>query len=362
MQFKNILKNRLYVFPPTEDLVLEDPLDLIQTIFKDTKKLNIPNKEQIELVDSNLNYDTYLIDFSDQPVCLKVSFDSECDLLEREFNLLNQLNGKISPQAIACNSVNYGNKIHYSISTFETLQSIKENAYSELFNNLDNFFINLDFLHDTPAPKQNFLWIENYIFKYLNFEKYFTKKSIFSIKNKYNFNLFKKIISEINIDINNLLKSDSLNKNDFCHGNLKPSNILNLDNQFKFINFENHFSGNKYFDIASLSINFQLNREIDKDFFQNYLSHKKINFTSMEWQSYKDCYNIILRRTFLEILINFLIEDVILSKRRPVKIFELTSLYCYNEENFQTIQVFKNNYKFINDIFSEIILGKAQNE
>ncbi len=358
MQFKNILQKRVYVFPSQEKILEEDPFDLIQDIFKHTKKLNIPNENQIELVDTNINYDIYLINFSNQSVCLKVSFDSESDLLERDFNLLNQLDDKISPQAIACGKIDYGNKINYSISTFETLPSIKENGYSELFKNLNNFFIKLDFLHETKPPKENSKWIENYIFKYLNFEKAITEKSIYSLKNKYDITMFKKIFSELKIDVNNLLISDLFNKGEFCHGNLKPSNILNIDNEFKFINFENHFSGNKYFDIASLSINLHLNRELDKNFFQNYLDYKKNNFTPIEWQSYKNCYNIILRKTLLEILSNFLIEDVVLLRSRPSKIFELTSLYCYNEENFQVIQTFKNNYKFINNIFSETILGK----
>jgi hypothetical protein len=362
MEFKSILKNRLYAFPSSKNFLDEDSTDLIQNIFKHTKKLNIPESDQIELIDINLNYDTYLIDFADQSVCLKISFDKNNDLLKREFNLLNKLNGEISPHAIFCDSLNYGEKVHYSITSFEELPSFKENGHSELFKNLNNFFIKLDLLHNIDKPKESINWIEYYLSKYLNFENLPEESSFFSIRNPYNFNIFKKIISDVNLDIKNLLKSNSINKEEFCHGNLKPSNILNVDDEFKFINFENHFSGNKYFDIASLSINFQLNREIDKDFFENYLDYKKINFTSIEWQSYRNCYNIILRKVLIEILINFLMENIALSRVRPIKIFELACLYSYNQENFQIIQAFRDNYKFINDIFSEIILNAPSNE
>ena len=45
-------------------------------------------------------------------------------------------------------------------------------------------------------------------------------------------------ILELKNDILNLSSNDILYKNEFCHGNLKTSNILLRDSDIKFINFE----------------------------------------------------------------------------------------------------------------------------
>jgi hypothetical protein len=360
MQFKNILQNRLYAFPTSQNLFDEDSLDLLKNIFKNAN-LGEPIKECIELIDSNYNYDIYRVDFKDQSVCVKVSFDAEETYLKREFDLFKSKDSSLYPKAIAFNSITYGIKLNYSIISYENYLSINKIGDSVLLSSSDFLFSKLNEMNFLPRSKNNINFVIDSLFRYCDLDNIIPQHTIESIKIKYNINLLKNFISTLKLEINNLCKNECVSKNDFCHGNLKPSNILSFEDEFKFINFENYFTGNKYFDLASLSINFKLNPDLNKSFFKKYLTFNEIKFCPNEWESYRICYNIILRKKLLELLISYFFENFVLSQHRLSKIFEIISLYVYNVENFQHIQCFKNNYNLISDIFTEAIIG-TENE
>jgi thiamine kinase-like enzyme len=356
MQFKNILKNRVYISPLNENIFDEDILDLMQTIFKHAK-LNIPEKHQIEFIDSNYNYDIYKVYFLDQSVCVKISFNEKDLSLKEEFTFYKKNNNIIHPKSIKYNSLKYGNNLNYLIISYEEFLPIKKIGYSIFLNNLNLFFNKFSALKSLKFSSKNIESVIESVFKYCDIDEVLPQHTIEIIKQKYDLNSFKNFISSLKLEIKNLCNNPIINQDNLCHGNLKPSNILYSENDIKFINFENCFLGNIYFDIACLSINFKLNSDLDKDFFKKYLSYNNENFSVEKWESYRLCYNIMLRKILLELIINYFFEVFVLTQSRPSKIYELISLYTYNVDNFYKINSFRENYNLISNIFSEAIIG-----
>lgn len=356
MQFKNILNNRFYINTTNETFLEESPLDLIQNIFKDAK-LNIPTEEQISLIDSNYEYDSYKIETLNQFYCVKVSYDENNNSLKREFDLLKSIDCLFFPKIINYNLFNYGLKIHYLITSYEEGESINKFQESLIIENYNLFFKALSSLNSVKPPKDKINWMVDKLFKYTNFDNAIPQHTIESIKLKYNIDDLKKFILNIKSEIKSLYKNVLLDKNVFCHGNLKPSNILYSGDGLKFINLENNFSGNVYFDLASLSINFKLNQDLDREFFKKYLLYNNIVFTPKEWESYKICYSIMIRKILLELIIEYFFENFVLNQVRRLKIYNIICLYTYNCENFYKIPSFISNFDLISDIFSEAIIG-----
>jgi len=356
MQFKNILKNRLYISSLNERILEEDSTDLVQTIFKDAE-LNIPEKNQIEFIDSNYNYDSYKVYFADQSVCVKISFDSNFSFLKKEYNFYKKNNNNLHPRAIKYNSINYGTDLNYLIISYEEIESIKKIGYSVLLENVNIFFDKFNYIKSFKGIHKNIQSIIDPLFKYCDIDKTLPQHTIEIIKQKYDLNSLKNFISSLKNEIKNLHIDSIINCDNFCHGNLKPSNILYSDGDIKFINFENYFHGHLYLDIACLSINFKLNADLDKDLFKRFLIYNNENFSVEKWEIYRNCYNLMIRKILLELIINYFFEAFVLSQARPSKIYELISLYTYNVENFYKINSFKQNYNLISDIFSEAIIG-----
>jgi thiamine kinase-like enzyme len=358
MQFKNILKNRFYVFPSNENIFDEDASDLIKKIFEDAR-LGVPERNQIELIDSNYNYDIYKVYFADKNACLKISFDSDSNLLKKEFDFYDKSKNSIHPEAIAFNSLKYGDLLNYSITSYEKSQSINKISNSILLENLNLIFDSINTIHSFSKPSENINLFVNSFFKYFDLNGNIPQHTIDILKNKYNFNLIKNLIKSLKKELKDLVNSLTKDSNTFCHGNLKPSNILfdNEKQEIKIINFENNFYGHKYFDIASLSINMSLSPSYNKDFFKSFLAHNKIPFSPKELESYYICYNILLRKTLIELLINYFFENYVLGQTRGSKIYQIISLYTYNVENFYKIPSFRENYNFFSSIFSEAVIG-----
>ena len=84
MHFKNLLNDRIFVSPSNSQIIFEENEELIQAIFKDSK-IKIPESNQIKFIDSNYNYDIYLIYNEDFNFCLKISFNPDDVFLKNEF-------------------------------------------------------------------------------------------------------------------------------------------------------------------------------------------------------------------------------------------------------------------------------------
>jgi hypothetical protein len=358
MQFKDILNNRLYIFPSDENIFDENSLDLIQSIFRDAE-FPIPQMDQIEFIDSNYNYDIYKIHFADQNVCLKISFDSSLDLLKKEFTFYEESNSDIHPKPIKYNSFKYGDLLNYSMTSYEIPLSVNKIAVSSLLENSKLIFDKINEISSFKISSNDINSFSDSLFKYLDLNGNIPQHTIDILKRKYNFNLIKNLIKNLKSELKSLSNSFNSNENIFCHGNLKPSNILfdNHTKEIKIINFENCFIGSKYFDLASLSINMNLDPQSNKDFFKSYLSHNKIIFSPQELEKYNKCHNFYLRKTLVELLINYFFENFVLGQVRGSKIYEIISLYTHNVENFYKIPSFKENYQLISSIFSEAVIG-----
>ena len=357
MHFKNLLNDRIFVSPSNSQIIFEENEELIQAIFKDSK-IKIPESNQIKFIDSNYNYDIYLIYNEDFNFCLKISFNPDDVFLKNEFEILNKIQNNFTVKPIAYKQFKYGDIIHYSLTTFEKYHSLNEFGHFLYFEKIDLILNSLKEFHQLINLKKDVNFFIKQFINNNNIDYILSQHSIDLIKTKYNISIIENFISELKNDILNLSSNDILYKNEFCHGNLKASNILLRDSDVKFINFENSFIGNSYLDLASIIINLNFNKNLEKEVFSKFLLHKNISYSESEWHSYKYCYDVIIRKTLLEIFMNFFFEVFVLRQSRPFKIYQLINFYSLNIENFSKIESYKKYYKFIEEVFSETIIHK----
>jgi hypothetical protein len=355
MSLKNLLDKRIYIFPESSNLFESDDNSLYEEIFKKSK-FKYTDIDSIEFVNSNYNYDTYKIKIKNNFYILKYTLDESSNLLKKESNFLKKNKLILFPDFIEYDKINYGDNIQYSITECIQTESMNHLGTSLMLENIKVFFADFNELSSLNFKCNNFYYYINQHLKKIDFNK-IPQDSIESISNQYDINIIKNLIYEIKLEIINNSKSDSFCQNDFCHGNLKLSNIFNCKDYFRFSNLDNYFIGNRYLDFSNLAIECCLNIDLEKDLFKQYLDVKKMTFSVSEWESYKKCYNIIIRKYFLDLLIKYFYEVFVLNRTRPIKIYNIIKLITKNIDNFLKIPSVRNNYSLINDIISKSIFS-----
>jgi hypothetical protein len=189
---------------------------------------------------------------------------------------------------------------------------------------------------------------------------FFDKDTIETISKNSNLEQIKEIIDSLHSEILLLFQSEIFNKKEFCHGNLKQSNILYCFDHFKFINLYDGFSGNLYFDFASLVINCGFNKNVEKKLFDSFLKSKNAKSIAEEWVEYRKCFDLASRKIFLEILFDFLKEIYLFGSKRPAKLFEVIEIFSQNQKVFFQIPSINKNFEFIYNLFLQPLIGSEE--
>jgi hypothetical protein len=72
---------------------------------------------------------------------------------------------------------------------------------------------------------------------------------------------------------------------------------------------------------------------------------------------YRQCFDLVLRKIFLEILFNFLKEVYIFESERPFKLLDVIDTFSQNQNKFMKIVVINKNFEFIYNLFLQPLIG-----
>jgi hypothetical protein len=356
MNYDSLIKNQTYLFQSEKNPFSEND-EFIFKIFEDAN-LNKPSK--ITFNTSTINYDILNISSDKKNYILKFSLDEFDFNLKNEFNLIKKLNCNNTLRPVYYNKFKFGDYINYSIYLDENYESVKDFGLGIINDNIDEFITSYFNLQNSIKPKikhkENIInFIKNHSISF------FDKEVLEAISNNSNLNKIEEIINSLHSEIFLLFQSDIFDREEFCHGDLNQSNILYCFNHFKFINLCDSFTGNSYYDLANLVINCNLNKNIEKKLFNSFLKEKNIESTSEQWIEYRKCFDLVLRKIFLEILFNFLKEIYLFESHRPAKFLEIIEIFSQNQNNFLKIPIINNNFEFIYNLLLEPLIGKANN-
>lgn len=327
--------------------------EIVQYILE---KYKIDNISEIKFLASNYDYDCYLAISDGVGYCVKYSFDLENTCL-REEAFVCQFIHPFCPQFFFCDKISYGQDLVFSISSYEFAENIRDFGLSALIQNWSSFFQSYEQIKSAQCKTHFAEYIDHVTKNYALSSM--PEDAQLAIQDQYQTDLLNTIQREISKEIRALIRYCDLSKNETCHGKLQPSNILFRQGYFKFIDFTQSFSGNRYLDLARLSIFLGLDMQKEKAMLNAF--HKdlsNINFLSI-WSEYRACYDIMIRVVFLELLFDYMKEVYIMSSSRPLKILQIIDLFSKNREQFiKLMPVLKNNQEFVESIFLEPITGK----
>lgn len=354
MNLKNLLKNRFYVYPGKEFIIKDEGFSIIENIFKDAN-FNFELENNVEFLDSNYEYDVYKFHFGGKGYILKYSLNESDNLLKNEFNLIIDINSNLLQTPIKNNSFKYGDYISYSIYSFEEEVSLKENGNSFFVQNSELFFDCLSHINEKPVSKYN---IEDFFINFFNNYKIenLIMHDLDAIKNDIDLDIINNLLQNVKNEIKFFLSEVKNYNQSLCHGNLINSSILCGDDYFKFINFANSFNSHEYYDLCDVFFNLKIPNSHEKDYFFSYLKYKGIDFEPKEWELYKNYYNIIIRKRLIEYIFALIYEKYILFFNRPVKIYSIVSDFSLSFDDFMKISSFKENHKYIINLYSSLIL------
>lgn len=353
MNFESIYKNRPYLFEIKKDS-FEGNEEIIEEIFK-KENLSFSNAV-VSFVSSNYNYDIYKVVQDKNFYCVKYSFDANNQNIQNEFNTLKNLSNRVSAVAIACGKLFFGDAIHYSIVSFENAESIRSLGVSTIMENIRIFLTDFQALQNEKIETNSF---NTYLTAFLETIKInsFPEESIEAISLHSDVLVIKETIASIESELMYLCDPKIVKKSTLCHGNLKPSNILFKNNEFKFIDFNDSYHGNQLLDLASLIIHTGLNEHSSKQLIENFLCAQGSEYSEQAHSEYRVCYQIMIRKIFLETLTSYLKEVYVFSSSRPMKILDCIDLFSKNAHNFFKISAVAKHKEFIYKSMMEPIVG-----
>jgi len=345
---------------PRADFISESQDELIRLIML---KHGLKYITKIKLIDENDDYDSFLVESGDAGYCVKISFDQVP--IFYDFMVLKgieHLNN--SPTAIDRNEIEFGKTIYYTIQTFEYSTNLAEIGKSSIFDeeNLD-FNKALMTLHTYQPPKQ--IWphlddTESYLqYHNISFDNIIQYVDANEVSE---YNDIKILYKEVYDEMYNFF---CINKNNIIgkqlvHGNLDASTIISNNYYFKFINFENAFVGSPFFDLVNLVFELQMTGMKEYDFITKRIKQygfveNRLKASSL-LKEYKICKYIWTRKKFLDIILEYIKEVIVLNKSRTDKLARLGHDFSNHFYRFSDIQAFSENQHSLVEKFQNLIL------
>lgn len=172
-------------------------------------------------------------------------------------------------------SVNISRQFEYEIQKKAYKKNITSNPI--FFNDDLIIYEYIRGIHKTKLTNKD---IKNLITKVKKYHKFKVKEKIYDFKN--DFHDYSKILKDNKSKIIikkslEILKKIKKNKKDFVltHHDLNPKNIIFNKNNIKIIDWEYSGVNNKFFDLASICVEFNLNKKKEQLVLENYFKNNK---------------------------------------------------------------------------------------
>lgn len=358
MNITTAFNNRSFLIPKA-DFPTSSQIDLIKIIFK---KHGENFLKKIALIDENDEYDSFLIETEKQGFCLKLSLDS-VPIFYDYMILCGITHLQIAPQSVIRGEIEFGKTIYYTIQTFEYSDNLQSLGVSFLLDeDYSAFDKALSIMHSYQPPE--------YTYEHLDTNRSYLEYNNINFNNILSyvdegeqdvFNFIKEIHSEVYNEMLSIFdaKESKLTLKGLVHGNLDASTIISNSYLFKFINFENAFFGNPFFDIVNLVFELQMNGFNEYDFVIECI--KNLNLVEDKYKAgkyleqYKICKEIWVRKKFLDLIKEYTKEVVILNKTRTAKMSRLGHEFSNHFYRFNNIKTFVKYKDIFVQKFSELI-------
>ena len=194
-------------------------------------------------------------------------------------------------------SVNISRQFEYEIQKKAYKKNITSNPI--FFNDDLIIYEYIRGIHKTKLTNKD---IKNLITKVKKYHKFKVKEKIYDFKN--DFHDYSKILKDnkskrIIKKSLEILKKIKKNKKDFVltHHDLNPKNIIFNETGFKIIDWEYAGMNDSFFDLASICIEFKLNKNEEKIVLNSYFKTKK-SYHKIKLKHYKIIYDSFCKLWF----------------------------------------------------------------
>lgn len=358
----NLLKEKIFVGTETTTISKEEA-NFIQEVLSESavEECGFEVSEivkSLQLIDQNTECDSYSFTFDNKLFVLKINEDDPDNVLEREYNNLKLLKGKpISPIPSFFGRVNYSDsQVNILIVTLEASFSLFDISERQFFELLEPLAINLSFLHEfTQEARDNEadLFLQAFLDDN-DFEAIVPDDILENFKTKIpNYSKCVEFLHLIKSEVTSEIKE--LEQSDFslCHTNLTKSKILLKNNFFKFINFQQSFVLDPFFDLAFLCLSTGLCKSpsAEKTLLEKYFKHHRLldlNIKDAEEKLKKfknTCSKIALARLSSEMVFELSTHQ----NKRPNRMLKMIKRYEYIRPQIQ--EAFPNHIELTDDFF-----------
>jgi hypothetical protein len=346
----HILNNRTYVINSSEDW--DSIKDFIRLVLK---KINI-NLEIDEFYheDNHENYDCYKLITSDRKVFyLKISFDENSKILERENFILQKTKGVASGVVKFYGKVELHENISCLLFQFPNCFNVRNLGRGLLLDNIEVFLDSYKSFCQTKPSKLKYKSVLSNQIKSWDIEKNFSETAKESIKHNTDYNKIVFIQKTLGDDLISCIPE--VEKGSTCISSLSLDSIYFSKNLFYFDCLQNTCCYHPLVDLVDIFLNFGVKEEKEKEildkFYQYYNVFHDQNF-------YDEIYIMQSKKKLLELLFSYLREVYMFRSTRLDTIINISNEFhnCYGK--FKNIGTFLDNKKFLFDLITEPIFGK----
>lgn len=341
MHISNVLNDKLFVFSGSSQ-----PIDVEKEIlFLISERENLGENPKLELISNGENYDSYKLTTNNQ-FLIKVSLDKETKIFEKESKILQLLEPtKLAPKFISNGEIKFGDKILYSISSFESLNPASEFGNSILFENCDGILKRISSAHSLQCDYSLKDRIA-ILFESTNFDSQPEFAELIGTSSD-NY----KILHDEILSLKSWIQdnySDFYSRGGLVHSSINPSNLLLGAKSLKVVNWENACNAHAFIELSNLRMTFDYTQDFEYKAFNSYNSINQ----SGSWDDYLSTRKFWAAVFLLDTVFSYIKEIYLYRSLRHDKILKTFYSFCRNLALFEHIPAFQKNKEKLAELFS----------
>ena len=334
MKITSLFKDKAYAFTSAGNP--EDDCDFAKKVINRIKPTFEPKDIRLHTVKDHC--DIFLITDNKDLLKLKVSLDDEDSLLKKEATALRSI----------------GDDLQYLLTKIPIGENVRDYGRSGLFEKVDLFFASYwDFFNTRPV-KQTYKKILERFSKNLIPEQILPQESLEAVKTYTDYNLCKKIFSDLRNDLDHNFEKVKKELKYKCHANLSLDSIFVTSDSFYFDELHSVCMGHPYIDLIDVMLEVGLPQVQEMSFFKEFCVKGKFN---QDIDLYNKLYDLQTKKKLTELLTAYVKEVYLYDSYRYEKILFIADTFAHCFEKFAKIRVFKENSDFIMKTICEPIFG-----
>ena len=346
----HLLNNRTYIINSSEDW------DSIKAFIRLLlRRINI----DLDVVDfyhesNNENYDCYkLVTEGKKVFYLKISFDENSKILERENFILQKTQGVASGIVKYYGQVELDKKITCLLFQFPNCFSIRNLGRGLLLDNFEAFLDCYKFFCQTKPSKIKYKTVLSNFINSCNIEKTFSDIAKESIKANSDYNKIISIQKQLSEEL--ISNIPNVDKEMTCVSSLSLDTIYFSRNLFYFNSLENTCLYHPLLDLVDIFLSFGLKKDLEEQILDKFYRYYNIVH---DRSFYDELYAMQTKKKLLQLLFSYLREVYMFQSTRLDVIIDISNEFNNCLPKFKNLGVFLDNKKFLFSLITEPIFGK----